>query len=118
MTDLLQKHPEVLILGTNDQTIKLIKFINKKFNIIPILFAPIRPTPKILFSTKYVFWRQALPNNNYYTMHTILDISKSMPGECRILISCTSHFENIISSERDFFEKEYILCNYKDIKYS
>ncbi len=116
MINLLKNGPEVLILGTNSQTTELIKLLNKKYNIIPILFASRHPTLKIFSSARYIFCHQKLLNNNYYITHAILDIAKSLRGDCRALLPCTSHFENIIAGDYDFFENEYIIYKYIDIQ--
>ena len=116
MQNIFSIHSEVLLLGYNDQTVKIIKTLNKKYNTIPILFAPERPTKLSSLFIHYIFWNQELPNNNYYTVHTILDISKSLSSEHRILIPCTSHFQNIARKYADYFENEYILCEIEDIQ--
>lgn len=114
MLDLFQKCPDVLLLGYNSQTMKLIKILNKKYNIIPVLFADKRPKTPPIFA-RYVFWKQKLPSNKYYTEHTILDISKSLSCENPIIIPCSSHFKNIVFDNADFYENEYILCDINDI---
>ena len=115
MQNIFPIHTEVLLLGYNEQTIKIIKTLNKKYNIIPILFATERPTKLSSLFIHYTFWNQELPNNNYYTVHTILDISKSLSSEHRILIPCTSHFQNLAHKYADCFENEYLLYELKDI---
>ena len=107
---------KVLLLGHNNQTAKIIKVLNKKHNITPILFAANRPNKLLSLFIHYTFCKQEFPNNNYYTVHTILDISKSLPSEHRILAPCTSHFQKVVRKYADFFEKEYILYDIKVVQ--
>ena len=116
MQNIFPTNSEVLLLGYDNQTAKIIKILNKKYNITPTLFATNRPGKLFSLFIHYTFWNQELPNNNYYTVHTILDISKSLPSEHRILIPCTSPFQKMAWKYADFFESEYILFDIKDIQ--
>ena len=116
MLNLFAKCPKVLLLGYNSQTIKLIRILNKKYNINPFLFADKRPKQLKSLLVRYIFVKQKLSHNMYYTEHAILDIAKSHPGESIILIPCSSHFANIINKNAETFEYEYILCDNKHVQ--
>lgn len=108
MEHLFDMGARVIILGLSDTTVPLIRALNRDCGICPLLFAARRPFG--LFPIlRYSFVRCLMPQNNYYSLHSVLDMA-ALPHEVRtILIPCTSQFEKYVSDESDFFESEYII---------
>ena len=110
MVNLLENGANVVLLGLMPKTAAIIKALNRDFSITPCLFAERRPF-HILPTIKYNFVHCLIPQNKYYSLHSVLDMV-SAPHEVRtILVPCTSQFEKYISEYKDYFEIEYIIRN-------
>lgn len=108
MHEFLEQCSDIILIGTNSQTCRIIKALNSDYGIRPILFAHRRPfSLNILLD--YIFIKQWLPYNNYYTVHSILNISQAFPNNNIALVPCTSHFDNLIQSNAEIFENSYIV---------
>jgi len=109
MYELLNNCSCVVLLGLSPNTKRIIKALNRDYGICPILYSDIQPAYGWDIFLQYKFIKQLFPSNDYYTVHSVLDINKDVNGGSSILIPIASHFKNILSDNAKIFEKEYII---------
>ena len=109
MYDLLNNCQWVVLLGVSNNIKPIIRSLNRDYSISPIVYSNTRPFHKFNIFLKYKFIRQAFPNNNYYTVRSILDISEFTDGHTCLIVPMTSQFNNIVQESKDLFENKYII---------
>lgn len=108
MDHLLGDGATVVLLGLATDTMSIIRALNRDCGNAPLLFSEKRPFGFSMFF-RYRFKRCLMPQNEYYTLHSILDIAATSQEVRTVLVPCTSQFEKIISDNPAFFESEYII---------
>lgn len=114
MYKLLEACSSVILLGFEKQTIEIIRALNKDYGIKPIVYSCERMCiihPFVRFSSTI----QLLKNNDYYTVHSILDIAEKNCTGNMILVPCTAQFAKLVEKDLDIFENVYIVANPCDI---
>ena len=115
MIEMLNKCPQVVLLGNSIHTRDIIKSLNRDYFLSPILYAPHRPEGCGFF-LQYSFFKQQLPDNEYYTLQSLLDI----PGEYEnsnnyILIPLSESLQNFVQAHMDQIESTYIISNQSEL---
>lgn len=111
MIEMLNKCPQVVLLGNSTYTRGIIKSLNRDFFISPILYAPRRPEGCSFF-LQYSFLKQLLPDNEYYTLQSILDITVEVEhGNNYILIPLSESLQNFTQNHLEQLESTFIISN-------
>lgn len=108
MDHLLSDGATVVLLGLAADTTSIIRALNRDCGTAPLLFAEKRPFGFPLF-LRYRFVRCLMPQNEYYTLHSVLDMAAPQHEVRTILVPCTSQFEKYVSDNPGIFESEYII---------
>lgn len=115
MLEILKECPQVVLLGNSPYTRGIIKSLNRDYFISPILFASHRPEGCSFF-LQYSFLKQQLPDNEYYTLQSILDISNEFGrGNNYILIPLSESLRNFIQTNLEQLESTYIISNQSEL---
>lgn len=109
MYELLNNCSCIVLLGLSPNTKRIIKALNRDYGICPILYSNSRPACGWDIFLQYKFIKQLFPSNDYYTVHSVLDINKDTNSGSIVLIPAASDFKNILSNNKEMFEKEYII---------
>lgn len=105
--ELLKEKPVVIIVGNIPDIPDLIGRIYNKYKITPILFAPRRPV-SLGIITKYKFKRMEYPDNEYYILHTLLDLHSDTPSHTCILLTGNGFPDNMLKNlESSFIIKKH-----------
>ena len=115
MVDLLNKCPQSVLLGHTIHTRDIIKALNRDYSISPILFDSHRPEGCGFF-LQYSFFKQQLPDNEYYTLQSLLEIPNEYEYRNNyILVSLSPFFQDIVNSNMERLESIYIVSCYSEL---
>ena len=115
MIELLKKSPQIVLLGHSNQIRDIIKSLNRDFSISPILYDCHRPEGCGFF-LQYSFFKQQLPNNEYYTLQSLLELPNKY--ECNnnyVLIPLSDPFRDLVQSNIELLESIYIISYQPDL---
>lgn len=107
MDDLLNGGAGVVLLGRSDRSAAAIRSLNRRYGIVPVVFAEKRIFQLPLL--RYRFVRCLKPDNKYYVQRSLLDMAAEPHDVRTVLVPFTSQFQKYIVEKLEIFENEYII---------
>ncbi len=109
MIDLLNKNPQIVLLGHSEFTRDIIKSLNRDYSISPILYDS-RRMEGCGFFLQYYFFKQQLPDNEFYTLQSLLELPHEFEhNDNYILVPLSRFFDNFVQANIDQLESTYIV---------